>query len=266
MFPRMGRRGPQRCRVSKVGFDSARQTHTFVSNERMKLLAASRPPAVAPADSHVATRAALLDAAERLFSKLGVEGTSVRGITKEAGVNLAAINYHFGTKERLALAVFARRLEPVNRGRIARLDALEKAARGRKLKLAAILEALIRPAVEAKEEGAPGCDDFMRLISRCFQEPNPELKKFVEQQFAEVARRFDSAVLRAVPGLPPGELFWRMNFFFGALHHGQEIWLRFDQLPQPSGLAQVKPDREGFIQRIIAFAAAGLSAPRPKRR
>ena len=215
-------------------------------------------------DHRVATRVSLLNAAEQLFSQHGVDGTSVRAIITAAGANLAAINYHFGTKERLALEVFARRLEPVNRERIERLDALEKAAGRQKLRLEQIIDALIRPAVEAKEDGAPGCDDFMRLISRCFQEPNPELKKFVEQQFAEVVRRFDSAILKAVPGLPPGELFWRMSFLFGALHHGQERWLRFDQVPQPSDFTPVKPDREGFIQRAISFVTAGLSAPMPK--
>jgi len=240
--------------------------HTFVSYKRMTLRDASPSPLLAAPDSLGATRDAILDAAERLFSENGVEGTSVRQIITAAGVNLGAINYHFGTKDRLALEVFARRLEPVNRERIARLDALEKAAGRRKVKLEQVIDALIRPAVEAKEGGAPGCDDFMRLISRCFQEPNPELKKFVEQQFAEVARRFDSAILRAVPGLPPGELFWRMSFMFGALHHGQERWLHFEQLPQPSGLKPVKPDREGFIQRVISFAVAGLCASVPKVR
>jgi len=221
------------------------------------------PPSTLPAElteSQVATRVVLLDAAERLFARNGVEGTSVRDIIKAAGVNLGAINYHFGTKERLVLEVFARRLEPVNRARIARLDALEKAAVGRVLNVEEIIDALIRPAVESKESDTPGCDDLMRLISRSFQEPNLELKKFVEQQFAEVARRFDSALLRAVPGLPAAELYWRMNFLFGALHHGQQIWLRFDQIPQLNAAAE-KPDREGLIQRLISFAAAGLSAP-----
>ena len=232
----------------------------------MKLVSSFLPtPAVNP-DPQAATRDVIMDAAEGLFSQHGIEGTSVRDITKAAGVNLGAINYHFGTKERLAIEVFARRLEPVNRERIARLDALEAAAGRRKVKLEQIIDALIRPAVEAKEDGAPGCDDFMRLISRCFQEPNPELKRFVEQQFAEVARRFDAAILQAVPGLPPGELFWRMSFVFGALHHGQERWLRFDQLPQPSGLQTARPDREGFIQRVISFVSAGLGTPPPKTR
>jgi AcrR family transcriptional regulator len=211
----------------------------------------------------IETRSVILDVAERLFSENGVEGTSVRQIITAAGVNLGAINYHFGSKDRLALEVFARRLEPVNRERIARLDALEAGAGKRKLKLEPIIDAMIRPAVEAQEKDAPNCDDFMRVISRCFQEPNAEVKKFVEEQFAEVCRRFDDAILRAVPGLPPGELFWRMSFAFGALHHGQEKWLRFDQMPHPSEHQPVKPDREGFIQRVIAFVAAGLSSPMP---
>src|SRR5947209_16728720 len=132
------------------------------------------------AESPLVTRVALLDAAERLFSQKGIEGTSVREIIKAAGANLGAINYHFGTKDRLALEVFARRIEPVNRERIARLDALEAAARRRKLKLEQILDALIRPALESEEQAAKNCDDFMRLLSRSFQEQNAEVKKFVE--------------------------------------------------------------------------------------
>jgi AcrR family transcriptional regulator len=188
----------------------------------------------------------------------------VREIIKAAGANLGAINYHFGTKDRLALEVFARRIEPVNRERIARLDTLEAGAEKGGLKLEEILDALIRPALESEERDAKHCEDFMRVISRSFQEPNPEVKKFVEHQFAEVARRFDAAILRAVPGLPPGELFWRMNFLHGALHHGLQMWLRFETMPcallHP---AAMKPDREGLIQRLISFMTAGMSAPWP---
>ncbi|HEV7402347.1 MAG TPA: TetR/AcrR family transcriptional regulator [Chthoniobacteraceae bacterium] len=222
------------------------------------------PPA---RDSQFATRGALLDAAERLFSQNGIEGTSVRDIIKAAGANLGAINYHFGTKDRLALEVFARRIEPVNRARLARLDALEAGVGRRKLKLEQILEALVRPALESEGQGAKNCDDFMRLISRSFQEPNAEVKKFVEQQFAEVAHRFDAAILRALPGLPPQELFWRMCFVYGALHHGLQTWLQFEQMPYAMLTpAARKPDREGLIQRLISFMAAGLSAPGSKPR
>jgi AcrR family transcriptional regulator len=219
------------------------------------------------ADPHLATRVALLDAAERLFAENGIEGTSVRDITRAAGANLGAINYHFGSKDRLALEVFARRIEPVNRERIARLDALEATTGRRKLTLEQILDALIRPALESEEQGAKNCDDFMRLISRSFQEPNPEVKRFVEQQFAEVAHRFDAAILRAVPGLPPKELFWRMCFLHGALHHGLQTWVRFDQMPYAMlSPAAIKPDREGLTQRLISFMVAGISAPWSKSR
>ncbi|MDB6169907.1 MAG: transcriptional regulator, TetR family [Verrucomicrobia bacterium] len=191
----------------------------------------------------------------------------MREIIKAADANLGAINYHFGTKDRLALEVFARRIAPVNRERVARLDALEAEVGRRKLKLEQILDALVRPALEAEGRGAKNCDDLMRLISRSFQEQNTEVKKFVEQQFAEVAHRFDAAILRAVPGLPPDDLFWRMCFLHGALHHGLQTWLQFDQTPHamlhPDA---IKPDREGLIQRLISFMAAGLSAPVSKAR
>jgi len=220
----------------------------------------SQPPPLV-LESHLETRVALLDAAERLFSENGIEGTSVRDIVKEAGTNLGAINYHFGTKDRLALEVFARRLEPVNRERVARLDALEASTEPGKPTLEQILDVLIRPVLEADEDGTKNCDDFKRLISRSFQEPNPEVKKFVERQFEEVVRRFDAAILRVMPGLSPADLFWRMSFLHGALHHGLQTWLRFDQVPYAILNPTVeRPEREEFIQRLIAFTAAGLSA------
>jgi AcrR family transcriptional regulator len=207
-----------------------------------------------------------MNAAERLFSELGVEATSVRAITHAANANLGAINYHFGSKDQLVMEVFTRRLQPLNRERLARLDALDKAAGKKKLQLEQIVEALIRPIVEDREAQTDDEYAFMEVICRCFHEPNPKLKAFVEEQFREIAVRFDAAVLRAVRGLPPEELFWRMKFFFGALHYGLEMWMSVEKMPHPNPDVQPTPlDREGFIKRITAFVAAGLSAPAPKR-
>jgi AcrR family transcriptional regulator len=219
-----------------------------------------------PPPPPTATREALLNAAEKLFVEFGVEGTSVRDITHAAAANLGAKNYHFGSKDQLVMEVFPRRLEPLNRERLARLDALEKAAGKRKLKLEQIVEALVRPAVESRESQSEGEYAFMQVICRCFHEPNPKLKAFVEDQFREIAARFDTAILRAVPGLSPGELYWRVKFFFGALHHGLEMWMRFEGMPHCNPNIQPdRLDREAFIQRITAFVAAGLSAPASKR-
>ena len=207
-----------------------------------------------------------MNAAEKLFSEFGVEGTSVRAITNAANANLGAINYHFGSKDQLVMEVFARRLQPLNRERMARLDALEKAAGKKKLKLEQIVEALVRPVVEEREAQTDDEYAFMQVICRSFHEPNPKLKAFVEEQFREIAVRFDAAVLRAIPGLPPEELIWRMKFFFGALHYGLETWMSVEKMPHPNPNVQPAPlDREGFIKRITAFVSAGLSAPAPKR-
>ncbi len=206
------------------------------------------------------TREALLDAAESLFAERGVESTSVRDITKAAGANLGAVNYHFRSKDLLILEVFARRLRPLNQQRLAGLDELE--ATQIVPSLEEILRALIRPTVEDETSGKRRTDEFMRLISRSFQESNEELKTFMSGEFDEIIKRFDAAILRAVPGLVKEELFWRMTFLFGALHHGLERWTRFESMPIPPGLdpAHLRPDIEGFIQRFITFAAAGMRA------
>ncbi len=217
-------------------------------------------------DSGLRTRSAMLDAAERLFSERGVDGVSVRDITAAAGVNLGAANYHFRSKEGLVIEVFGRRLKPMNRARIARLDALEEAAGKRPVDLSQIVEALVRPSLEI-EPDLPNCDGaVLRLLSRCFAELNPKLKKFVDEQFAEVAGRFDAAFLRAIPGLSPAELLWRMSFFVGALHQGQDVWLRFQRSSrQAVNAAVARPDREEFIRQITAFVSAGMRAPSPEK-
>src|SRR5215475_7182897 len=95
------------------------------------------------------TKDRILDAAEKLFAMNGFEATSLRQITAEAGVNLAAVNYHFQSKEALLGAVFSRRVVPVNRRRIELLNALEAAAGAEGPALDSILEALFRPVIEA---------------------------------------------------------------------------------------------------------------------
>src|SRR2546428_5766096 len=94
------------------------------------------------------TRTRILDVAEELFGEEGIERVSIRDITDQAKVNLAAINYHFGSKEDLIVAVFERRVVPVNEARLAALDAVEQAAGKKSPKLEAIVEAFIRPALE----------------------------------------------------------------------------------------------------------------------
>jgi len=226
----------------------------------MNQLASSPRPS-----SSADTREALLDATEELLVRQGVAGTSVRDITAAAKANLGAINYHFGSKDRLVMEVFLRRVRPVDQERIARLDALEKAAGKTRIKLADVLDALIRPLVDDQQNNPKRVTVF-RLIGRGFQEVDPEVRSLMHEELAVLAKRFDAAILRAVPGMPPQELFWRITFLIGALHFGLDTWTDFDErlLPNPD-IQPARLDRETFIQSIIAFVTAGMAVSEPKK-
>lgn len=215
------------------------------------------------ASRQVATREALLDAAEYLFVRCGLAETSTRDIVKAAEANLGAINYHFGSKDRLVLEVFARRLRPLHQEMVARLDALEAAGEP---KVEQIIEAMIGPIVEIHET-QPDHASLLRLMCLEVREPNSAVKAFVEEERTEVAKRFDSAILKAVPTLPPGEFLWRMKFLCGALHCGIDMWTGVDStMCSGPEIQPLRLDREGFIRRFVAFVSAGLSAPIPKDR
>jgi AcrR family transcriptional regulator len=217
-----------------------------------------------PIPSAAATREALLNAAEEILGERGVEGTSIRDIIKAAGTNLGAVNYHFGSKDRLVMEVFMRRMRPVDQERIARLDAVEKSAGKGPLALAEVMDAFIRPLIEAQRGGSRHAI-ILKLIGRGFQEVDPEVRALVHQELAILTKRFDAAFLRAVPGLPPEELPWRIMFFIGAMHFGIDLWTTFDQ--RPASNPQIQPKKlnpEELIQRLVAFVTAGMAASVPK--
>jgi AcrR family transcriptional regulator len=200
----------------------------------------------------------ILDAAERLFARGGFAATSLRAITAEAGVNLAAVNYHFRSKEALIEAVFARRLEPVNRQRFQMLEAAQARTGRRSPPLEAILEALAAPALRLRGEMTDGGVSFQRLMGRIFLEPGEHAEAILQQQLGEVAARFRAAFEKALPQLPPADLYWRIHFLVGAMAHtlaGTHI------LPHFVGDRCDPADVEGTIRRLVAFLAAGLRAP-----
>jgi AcrR family transcriptional regulator len=198
------------------------------------------------------TRSRILDVAERLFGEQGLDRVSIRDITRKARVNLAAINYHFGTKEALVAAVFERRVLPVNEARLAALEALNK-NRGKKgPKLEAILAAFIRPAVQGSL--VKGNRAFSKLFGRCLSEPSPQLEALLRKQFEPLRRKMDSLLMKALPKLSRSEIFWRMKFTFGALHH----WLLTRDQWIPAWVDNV--DLETETQKLISFAAAGFRA------
>ena len=117
----------------------------------------------------VPTKEQILDAAEKLITERGIDAVSLRAITKAADVNLAAVHYHFGSKDALVHKVFERRIRPVNDARMRMLDALEQESQGGRLDLEKVLRALIEPAMRLYAEHERG-PQFMRVCGRIYAE------------------------------------------------------------------------------------------------
>jgi len=209
------------------------------------------------------TKDRILGAAEKLFMERGYAATSLREITAAAGVNLAAVNYHFGSKEALVREVFERRLGPLNAARIAYLDRLESAAAGRPLTVESIVEAIVVPALHVSREPLAGGAAFLRLLGRVILEPTGFVREILPAHYRDVIVRFKEAFTRALPNIPESELAWRMHFMFGAMSYT----LAGNDALQLIGTCKLDgaDSPESIIRRLISFLAAGLQARLPEQ-
>ena len=213
-------------------------------------------PAKSPSASE--TRHRILDAAEVLFVEHGFEATSMRMITGAARANLAAVNYHFGSKDALIQEVFRRRLTELNRQRLAALDRLEADAGGAALKPSRIVEAYFGPALQLAADTEHGGHTFMRLLGRTYTEPNAFIRKFLAEEYAGVLERFRAALYRALPDVPREEILWRFHFMMGAMSYaiaGTDGLQLFAGRCPPG-------DPPGRMRRLMAFRRGGGRAPR----
>jgi len=201
------------------------------------------------------TKTVILDAAERLFADHGFAATSLRTIIAEAGVNLAAVHYHFGSKEALIKAVLERRIEPMNQERLRRLERVEADGSDRPDYLEGLIEALVGPPLRLSAQDKDAGDYFMKIIGRTFAEADDKLKGMFLQMFDEIVRRFFPAFKMACPHLPPETLFWRCHFMIGGMAHtmcDKEVVEYYAK-----GVCDTK-DVERIIGELVDFASAGL--------
>jgi AcrR family transcriptional regulator len=205
------------------------------------------------------TRTRILDAAEELFMQHGFEGTSMRVLTAKAGVNLAAVNYHFGSKDALIEAVFRRRLDPMNAQRNRELDALESQAKGKPLAAEAIVRAFVRPGLAHLEDAKGGGRNFIRLLGRTYTEPSKPIRVLIGQLYAPAMERYKAALERALPRMPREELVWRMHFMFGTLAY---TLAATDTVQLIAGCKpEDRYDARLLEDRLTVFLTAGLEAP-----
>jgi AcrR family transcriptional regulator len=206
------------------------------------------------------TRGRILDAAEALFVEHGFEATSMRTITATAGVNLAAVNYHFGSKEALIQEVFRRRLTWLNRERLRALDAFESEAQGAALKPSQIVEAFFGTALRLAADVQHGGHRFMRLLGRTYTDPARFVRTFLAEEYADVVDRFSVALFRALPDVPREEILWRFHFMLGAMAYALA---GTDALQIMDGKVD-EDDPQAVAPRLMSFLLGGLRAPLPE--
>ncbi|WP_447592782.1 TetR family transcriptional regulator [Aquipseudomonas campi] len=156
----------------------------------------------------------ILDAAEQLFAEKGFAETSLRLITSKAGVNLAAVNYHFGSKKALIQAVFSRFLGPFCVSLERELD--RRQTKPEKASLEELLEMLVEQALAVKPRSGNDLSIFMRLLGLAFSQSQGHLRRYLEDMYGKVFRRYLLLLHEAAPRIPPLELFWRVHFMLGA--------------------------------------------------
>jgi AcrR family transcriptional regulator len=222
-------------------------------------MAAPRPArkSVALDATSADTKTRILDAAEALFTEHGFEATSLRQLTSAAGVNLAAVNYHFGSKEELFQAVLTRRLDPMNQERMELLEALEGEAGGKPPSCEKVIFTMLIPALRLARDEKRGGKNFLRVLGRAYADPAPFVRHFLHAQYAEMIGRYKEAFLRALPHLSKQELTWRLHFVMGALSYtlaGTDSHKLFQQMGGTE-------DDELLLQRLAPFLVAGLKAP-----
>lgn len=205
------------------------------------------------------TKERILDAAERLFAREGFHGTSLRTLTGEAKVNLAAVNYHFGSKEALLEAVFERRILPLNKVRRENLEKVGQMAakEGRRPGVRETLHAFIEPGLRFKK-AEPGSKDFITLVGRAFAAPDDTVRKVLMRFMRPMFLLLFNTLSEALPELPQDVLLWRINFTIGAMAHVMHIKGKFRLGPMSFN---TDCDTDSLIAMLVDFVTAGVMAP-----
>jgi AcrR family transcriptional regulator len=206
-------------------------------------------------ETEAATKAAVFCAAERLFALHGFQNVSVRDITAEAGVNLASVNYHFGSKDALLFEIFRRRTAELNRERARMLHEANDRHAG-KPPVREILEALFAPPLRW---GSPDNDRriSVQFIIRSRSEGTEEMREALATDVSHLAR-FADALIAARPDLAREDVYWRLHFCLGMVHNNR--FAEFDRLHVLSGGLTREGDVDALLQRMLDFAEAGFEA------
>jgi len=206
-------------------------------------------------EREAATKAQVLAAAERLFALHGFQNVSVRDITAEAGVNLASVNYHFGSKDALLFEIFRRRTAELNRERARMLHEADD-RHGGKPPVREILQALFEPPMRWSKPDSERRIS-VQFIIRARSEGTEAMREVLRTDVSHL-RRFADALMAARPELAPEDVYWRLHFCLGMVHNNR--FAEFDRLHTLSDGLTRESDTDALLRRMLDFAEAGFLA------
>lgn len=192
------------------------------------------------------TRERILQAATKLFATAGYHQTSLRTLAQEAQVNLAAVNYHFRTKEGLLHGLIGQQVKLLQANLLAMLEELEIGPEGPNAP--DILECLARVWLQeprTPDEGNP------QLLSILCCDPDQRNQKIYREHIRPFYEQVFDLVRSTVPYLSDESARWRFNFLFGAL--SGTTWLHFDEFNSKSACSIFEKDSSfGELQEFLA--------------
>jgi AcrR family transcriptional regulator len=202
------------------------------------------------------TQTKVLVAAESLFAEYGFHGVSLRQITTQAGVNLAAVNYHHSDKQSLYAEILTYRLRQLKQARLTKLTSAEEDAQGNPVPLAQLITILAATLLLPAASESPG-PAGRRLLGRALVDPLPFTATILADEFQPTMTRWGQAVRRHAPARAPSRFLWQLSFVVGALHHAAASL--HDMTARTSGICR-NNDAETALENFREFAVAALTA------
>lgn len=202
------------------------------------------------------TRVRILDASEQLFAEQGFDETTLRQITTRAGVNLASVNYHFGSKKALSQAALDRYMSVFMPALDCILDSLLKQPT---LTIEQLFSSFFKPLLTLDQFRPNGSVLFMQMMGRGYSERQGHLRRYMFESYGEILHKLQKTVERASPQLSPAERFWRLHFTLGTLIFVLESATALQEIALAD--FEQKTDNEAMLMQLLPYLAAGFNAP-----
>ncbi len=201
------------------------------------------------------TKDKILDAAERLFADHGFSETSLRMITAKADVNLASVNYHFGSKKTLIQAVFERFMEKFTADLSSEMERISIGEQ--ELTVLDVLSTLIKPISKLEDLRPHGAGVFMNLLGRAYAETQGHIRRFALERYSEVLNQFTFLLHQTSPHLHKQEMFWRLHFMLGSFIFTLAGHKALQEISESD--FQQKISIEEIISQLVPFMSAAFS-------